>query len=83
MGIIGKSDPYVKISGVGVTLKTKVINNNLNPVWNETFNIMIDELNQDPHLLVLKNDFVNTFRKKNLNLVFKTKDRMLRQRRDI
>jgi len=52
VGFLGKSDPYVKISGVGVTLKTKVINNNLNPVWNETFNIMIDELNQNPQLLV-------------------------------
>ena len=52
MGFLGKSDPYVKISGVGVTLKTKVVNNNLNPVWNETFNIMIDELNQNPQLLV-------------------------------
>jgi len=52
VGFLGKSDPYVKISGVGVTLKTKVVNNNLNPVWNETFNIMIDELNQNPQLLV-------------------------------
>ena len=52
-GFMGKSDPYVKISGVGVTLKTKVVNDNLNPVWNETFNILIDELNPDPTLLVI------------------------------
>ena len=52
VGLLGKSDPYVKISGVGVTRKTKVKNNDLNPVWNETFNIMVDELSPNPQLLV-------------------------------
>ena len=51
-GFLGKSDPYVKISGIGVKLKTKVIKNTLNPIWNETFNIIIDKLNHDPKLLV-------------------------------
>jgi Ca2+-dependent lipid-binding protein len=51
-GLVRKSDPYVKISGVGVKFKTKVVYNNLNPIWNETFNIVIDEHNLDPQLLV-------------------------------
>ena len=50
--LVGKSDPYVKISGIGIKLKTKVILNNLNPIWNETFDIMFDEFNHDPQLLV-------------------------------
>lgn len=47
----GKSDPYVKISGLGMPKSTKVINNDLNPVWNETFDFMIDEINLNPTLL--------------------------------
>lgn len=41
----GSSDPYVKISGCGSKeYTTKVINNNLNPVWNEVFHITLDDL---------------------------------------
>jgi Ca2+-dependent lipid-binding protein len=61
VGFMGKSDPYVKISGVGSTLKTKIINNTLNPVWNETFNIMIDELNPDPQIQLEVFDKDDTF----------------------
>ena len=61
-GLVRKSDPYVKISGAGgLKLKTKVIQNNLNPVWNETFNIMIDELNPHPQLLIECYDKDDTF----------------------
>lgn len=49
---MGKSDPYLKISGVGIPKLTKSISNNLNPVWNETFDFMIDEVNPNPSLMV-------------------------------
>ena len=51
-GLVRKSDPYVKLSASGVKLKTKVVYNNLNPIWNETFNIVIDEDNVEPQLSV-------------------------------
>ncbi|CAD7705027.1 unnamed protein product [Ostreobium quekettii] len=34
---LGKSDPYVKFKIAGGERKSKIINNNLNPDWNETF----------------------------------------------
>jgi len=71
MGLLGKSDPYVKISGVGVTRRTKVINNNLNPVWNETFNIMIDELSPNPQLLVNKTLNTQKYSRNNFQNFFK------------
>ena len=52
-GLVRKSsDPYVKISSVGVKIKTNVVYNNLNPIWNETFNVIIDEHNLDSQMLV-------------------------------
>jgi len=36
------SDPYVVVKVGGQEAKTKVIQNNLNPVWNETFDFTID-----------------------------------------
>ncbi|XP_056005330.1 myoferlin-like isoform X6 [Ostrea edulis] len=35
----GESDPYVSIEFQGIKKKTEVIKSNLNPVWNETFDI--------------------------------------------
>ena len=52
MDINGKSDPYVKISGIGQAVKTNVINNNLNPIWNETFHFFVDVANPNPKLLL-------------------------------
>ncbi|XP_038974602.1 synaptotagmin-5-like [Phoenix dactylifera] len=44
MEIIGKSDPYVVLSVRPMfKVKTKVINNNLNPVWNETFELIAED----------------------------------------
>ncbi|TGZ59558.1 hypothetical protein CRM22_009034 [Opisthorchis felineus] len=37
--ITGKSDPYVVIEYQGLKKETKVIDDNLNPVWNETLSI--------------------------------------------
>jgi len=41
MDINGKSDPYVVLSVGNETFKTKIIDSNLNPVWNEihTFDV--------------------------------------------
>lgn len=35
----GKSDPYVKIRVGGSTFKSLVIKENLNPVWNEFYEV--------------------------------------------
>ncbi|XP_049335326.1 extended synaptotagmin-1 isoform X1 [Astyanax mexicanus] len=45
----GKSDPYVKISVGGTTLKSHVIKENLNPTWNEMYEMI---LSVDPNLEV-------------------------------
>uniref|UniRef100_A0A803J8G1 C2 domain-containing protein n=1 Tax=Xenopus tropicalis TaxID=8364 RepID=A0A803J8G1_XENTR len=36
---LSSSDPYVVIHGGGTTVQTKVIQKNLNPQWNETFEV--------------------------------------------
>lgn len=42
--MIGKSDPYVVLQIRPMfKVKTKVINNNLNPVWNETFELIAED----------------------------------------
>lgn len=35
----GKSDPYVKINIGSVTFKSHVIKENLNPTWNEMYEV--------------------------------------------
>jgi hypothetical protein len=35
----GKSDPYVKINIGGETFESRVINRNLNPTWNEMYEV--------------------------------------------
>ena len=35
----GKSDPYVKINIGGVKFKSHVIKENLNPIWNEMYEV--------------------------------------------
>lgn len=39
--IKGKSDPYVKINIGGETFTSNVIKSNLNPTWNEMYEVMI------------------------------------------
>lgn len=44
MEMIGKSDPYVVLSiRPLIKVKTKVIDNNLNPVWNQTFELIAED----------------------------------------
>ncbi|XP_051516251.1 extended synaptotagmin-1-like isoform X1 [Myxocyprinus asiaticus] len=40
----GKSDPYVKIRVGGMTFKSQVIKENLNPVWNELYEVILTQL---------------------------------------
>ncbi len=35
----GKSDPYVKIRVGGLSFKSQVIKENLNPIWNELYEV--------------------------------------------
>ncbi|CAM6087065.1 unnamed protein product [Calypogeia fissa] len=44
---LGLSDPYVKLKLGVSTQKTKVIMNNLNPEWNETFTMIVDDPETD------------------------------------
>lgn len=37
----GKSDPYAKISVGGFAFKSNVIKENLNPVWNEMYEVCV------------------------------------------
>lgn len=39
--IKGKSDPYVKINIGGETFTSNVIKSNLNPTWNEMYEVII------------------------------------------
>lgn len=44
MELIGKSDPYVVVHIRPLfKVKTKVVDNNLNPVWNQTFDIIAED----------------------------------------
>ena len=46
MDLLGSSDPYVKLSLSGDRLpakKTTIKKKNLNPVWNETFKLIVRE----------------------------------------
>ncbi|KAL1543460.1 calcium-dependent lipid-binding protein-like [Salvia divinorum] len=44
MELIGKSDPYVTVHIRPLfKVKTKVVNNNLNPTWNQTFNLIAED----------------------------------------
>lgn len=36
----GKSDPYVKIRVAGITYRSHTIKENLNPVWNELYEVI-------------------------------------------
>ncbi|XP_043085492.1 extended synaptotagmin-1-like [Puntigrus tetrazona] len=44
-GIVkGKSDPYVKIRVGGLAFKSQVIKENLNPIWNELYEVILTQL---------------------------------------
>ncbi|XP_062247709.1 extended synaptotagmin-1 [Platichthys flesus] len=44
-GIVkGKSDPYVKIRVAGITFRSHTIKENLNPLWNELYEVILTQL---------------------------------------
>ncbi|XP_061641024.1 extended synaptotagmin-1 isoform X2 [Phyllopteryx taeniolatus] len=53
----GKSDPYVKINMGGETFTSQVIKTNLNPTWNEMYEVILTQLpGQELHLEVFDKD---------------------------
>lgn len=58
--IIGKSDPFVTMYTRQTRMvKTSVIKNNLNPVWNEEFDLLVEEMYAQPlHIEVYDLDFM-------------------------
>lgn len=57
--LMGKSDPYVILwLRTGHKFKTRVIDNNLNPVWNETFEIPVDDVHTAELILQVKDEGV-------------------------
>ncbi|XP_031177387.1 extended synaptotagmin-1 isoform X1 [Sander lucioperca] len=53
----GKSDPYVKINIGGETFTSQVIKSNLNPTWNEMYEVILTQLpGQDLHVEVFDKD---------------------------
>ncbi|KAM7411909.1 hypothetical protein PAMA_021740 [Pampus argenteus] len=40
----GKSDPYVKIRVGGITFRSHTIKENLNPIWNELYEVILTQL---------------------------------------
>ncbi|XP_047438070.1 extended synaptotagmin-1 [Mugil cephalus] len=53
----GKSDPYVKINIGGETFTSHVIKSNLNPTWNEMYEVILTQLpGQELHVEVFDKD---------------------------
>ncbi|KAM8917460.1 uncharacterized protein AB9W97_001955 isoform 1-T1 [Spinachia spinachia] len=53
----GKSDPYVKINIGGETFVSRVVKSNLNPVWNEMYEVILTQLpGQDLQIEVFDKD---------------------------
>uniref|UniRef100_A0A4W6FE11 Extended synaptotagmin-like protein 1b n=1 Tax=Lates calcarifer TaxID=8187 RepID=A0A4W6FE11_LATCA len=64
----GKSDPYVKINIGGETFTSHVIKGNLNPTWNEMYEVILTQLpGQELHMEVfdkdmdMKDDFMGRY----------------------
>mmetsp|Transcript_9755 Transcript_9755/g.8753 ORF Transcript_9755/g.8753 Transcript_9755/m.8753 type:complete len:353 (-) Transcript_9755:566-1624(-) len=75
----GKSDPYVKISIGDRENKTKVVKNNLNPVWNAKFSYKFFENPKQIRFEVLDEDLTSDdklgFAEFNLNEYFNSKQK--------
>lgn len=59
MELIGKSDPYVAVHIRPLfKVKTKVVDNNLNPVWNQTFALIAED--KETQSLILEVFYIPT-----------------------
>jgi hypothetical protein len=55
--LIGKSDPYCEVSiREGRVVRTRTIDNNLNPTWDQTFSLLVDDPGSQSLTLVVKDD---------------------------
>lgn len=60
--LIGKSDPYVVLYVRPMfKVKTKVIDDNLNPEWNETFEVLVEDKETQYLVLEVLTDFVSVY----------------------
>jgi Ca2+-dependent lipid-binding protein len=58
MDISGTSDPYVKIKSGSSSHKTRIIYKNLNPEWDEEFEMTIEDMRTPLHVSVWDNDLL-------------------------
>lgn len=49
----GKSDPYVKIRVAGITYRSHTIKENLNPIWNELYEVCALSLSRSCFIIVI------------------------------
>ncbi|KAJ6794786.1 synaptotagmin-5-like [Iris pallida] len=77
MDVMGKSDPYVVVSMKKNTSKnkTRVVNESLNPIWNQTFDFMVEDGLHD--MLVLEVWDHDTFGKDYMGRCIMTLTRVL------
>jgi Ca2+-dependent lipid-binding protein len=62
--MVGKSDPYVRLYvRVLFKEKTRVIDNNLNPVWNEKFEFDVEDQETQSLILDVKDEDIGTDKK--------------------
>ena len=59
----GKSDPYAKISVGETAFRSNVVKENLNPVWNEMYEVCMKDCTSwyDPSMISNKDDSDNIF----------------------
>lgn len=62
MEMIGKSDPYAVVYIRPLfKVKTKVIENNLNPAWNQTFELIAEDKETQSLVVEVKQSFFDCF----------------------
>ena len=58
MDINGSSDPYCKLKYGEKTFQTRIIMENLNPEWDEDFDMIVEDIFSPLHLEVMQTGFV-------------------------
>ncbi|KAM6544008.1 hypothetical protein CsatB_008455 [Cannabis sativa] len=77
MDLLGKADPYVILTmkKSGTKVKTRVLNENLNPIWNQTFDFVVEDALHE--MLILEVWDHDTFVKEKIGRVIMTLTRAL------